>query len=105
MVKHLLTMQEIRVRSLGREDPQQKEMVTHSSTLAWKIPWMEEPGGLQSMGLRRVRHAEQIHFLSFSLPECGHSAAAGDFRSEGEGGRRRSPEHAVSGWGLCGMTA
>ena len=44
------------VRSLGWEDPLEKEMATHSSTLAWKNPWMENPGGLQSMGLQRVRH-------------------------------------------------
>ena len=42
--------------SLGLEDPLEKEMATHSSTLAWKIPWMEEPGRLQSMGLQRVGH-------------------------------------------------
>ena len=55
-VKHLSAMQETRVRSLGREDPLEKEMTTHSSTLAWKIPWTEEPGRLQSMGSQRVRH-------------------------------------------------
>ena len=44
------------VRSLGWEDPLEKEMATHSSTLAWKIPWMEEPGRLQSMGSKKVRH-------------------------------------------------
>ena len=44
------------VPSLGREDPLEKAMATHSSTLAWKIPWMEEPGRLQSMGLQRVGH-------------------------------------------------
>ena len=49
-------MRETKVRSLGREDALEKEMATHSSTLAWKIPWTEEPGGLQSMGLQRVRH-------------------------------------------------
>ena len=54
--KHLPTMQETQVRSLGQEDPLEKEMATHSSTLAWKIPWIEEPGGLQSMGSQRVRH-------------------------------------------------
>ena len=54
MVKCLLAMQEKGVRSLGQEDPLKKEMVTHSSTLAWKILWMEEPGRLQSMGLQRV---------------------------------------------------
>ena len=45
-------MQETRVRFLGREDPLEKEMATHSSILAWRIPWTEEPGGLQSMGLQ-----------------------------------------------------
>ena len=55
-VKRLHTMQETRVRFLGREDPLEKEMATHSSTLAWKIPWMEERGRLQSMGSQRVGH-------------------------------------------------
>ena len=54
-VKRLPTMQETRVQSLGREDLLEKEMATHSSILAWKIPWMEELGGLQSMGSQRVR--------------------------------------------------
>ena len=49
-VKNLPAMQETRVRSLGWEDPLEKEMATHSSTLAWRISWIEEPGGLQSMG-------------------------------------------------------
>ena len=53
-VKRLLTTQETRVQFLGWEDPLEKEMATHSSTLAWKIPWMEEPGRLQSLGLQRV---------------------------------------------------
>ena len=56
MVKHLHTMQETWVRSLGWEDPLEKEMATHSSTLAWKIPWMEELGRLQPMGSQRVGH-------------------------------------------------
>ena len=56
MVKHLPAMQETRVRPLGWEDPLKKEMAPHSSTLAWKIPWTEEPGRLQSMGSQRVRH-------------------------------------------------
>ena len=56
MVKLLPAVQETQVRSLGWEDPLEKEMATHSSTLAWKIPWTEEPGRLQSMGLQRVRH-------------------------------------------------
>ena len=50
IVKNPLAMQETRVRSLGQEDPLEKGMATPSSILAWKIPWMEEPGGLQSMG-------------------------------------------------------
>ena len=49
-VKCVLAMQETWVRSLGREDPLEKEMATHSSSLVWKIPWMKEPGRLQSMG-------------------------------------------------------
>ena len=55
-VKRLSTMWETGVRSLGREDSLEKEMATHSSTLAWKIPRMEEPGALQSMGSHRVGH-------------------------------------------------
>ena len=56
MVKCLPTMQETWVQSLGWEDPLEKEMATHSSTLAWKIPWTEELGRLQSMGSQRVGH-------------------------------------------------
>ena len=56
MVKCLPAMRETQVRSLGRDDPLEKEMATHSSTIAWKIPWTEEPGRLQSMGSQRVRH-------------------------------------------------
>ena len=56
MVKRLPTMPETRVRSLGQEDPLEKEMATHSSILAWRIEWMKEPGRLQSMGLQRVGH-------------------------------------------------
>ena len=56
MVKCLPTVQENRVQSVSREDLLEKEMVTHSSILAWKIPWAEEPGRLQSMGLQRVGH-------------------------------------------------
>ena len=59
VIKNLPTMQEsqeMRVRSLGQEDPLEEEMAPHSSILAWKIPWAEESGGLQSMGSQRVRH-------------------------------------------------
>ena len=55
MVKCLPAVQETRVQSLGREDPLEQEMATHSSTLAWKIPWTEEASRLQSMGSQRVR--------------------------------------------------
>ena len=55
-IKRLPTMRETRVRSLGREDPLEKAMATHSSTLAWRISWTEKPGRLQSMGLQRVGH-------------------------------------------------
>ena len=65
MVKHLPAMQETWVPSLGWKDPLEKEMATHSSTLAWKIPWREEPSRLQSMGSQRVRHdwVTSLHFI------------------------------------------
>ena len=56
LVKNLPAVQETQVRSLGWEDPLEKEMATHYGILAWKISWTEEPGGLQSMGSQRVRH-------------------------------------------------
>ena len=55
-LKRLPPMRETKVRFLGREDPLEKEMVTHSRILAWRIPWTEEPGRLQSTGSQRVRH-------------------------------------------------
>ena len=63
MVKSPPAVCKTQVRSLGWEDPLEKEMATHSCILAWKILWMEEPGGLQSMGSRRVRHdgATSLH--------------------------------------------
>ena len=66
-VKCLPTMWETQVQSLGWEDLLEKDMTTYSSILAWKIPWMEEPGGLQSIGSQRVRHAWVI---SLSLSPC-----------------------------------
>ena len=75
-VKNLPAMQETRVQFLGPEDPLEKGMAIHSSILAWRIPWTEEPGGLQSMGLQRVGHdwatnTHRIHkFKSFIRP-CG----------------------------------
>ena len=56
MVKSLPVVQETQVRALGREDPLEKEMATHSSILVWKIPWTEDSGGLQSIRSQRVRH-------------------------------------------------
>ena len=56
LVENLPAMQETRVQSLGLDDPLEKEMATHSSILAWAIPWTEEPGGLQSKGSQRVGH-------------------------------------------------
>ena len=64
-VKHLPTMWEIQVQSLGQEYPLEKEMAPQSSTLAWKIPWMEEPGGLHIMGWQRVGH-DRVTSLSLS---------------------------------------
>ena len=72
-LKHLPAMWETWVRSLGREDPLEKEMATHSSILAWRIPWTEELGGLQSTGHKESDTTERLHFhfqrdaLSFSF--------------------------------------
>ena len=73
-VKRLSTMQDTQVRSLGRKDPLEKEMATHSSTIAWKIPWMEEPDTLQSMGTRTESDTtERLHF-HFYLYRCDLAA-------------------------------
>ena len=56
LIRNPSAMQETPVQSLGQEDPLEKEMATHSSILAWRIAWTEDPGGLQSMGSQRVRH-------------------------------------------------
>ena len=63
-VKCLPIILETQVQSLGGDDLLEKEMATHSSTLAWKISWMEEPGRLQSMGSQRIDTTEQLHFTS-----------------------------------------
>ena len=67
MVQKLPAMQETRVWFLGQEDPLEKEVATHSSILAWKIPWTEEPGRLQSSGYQRVKHdwVTNFHFPTF----------------------------------------
>ena len=64
-MKNLPAVQETRLRSLGREDPLEMGMATHSSTLAWRIPWTEEPGGLQFMEKQRVGHDCATTFLFF----------------------------------------
>ena len=72
MVKCLPAMQEVQVQSLGQEDPLEKEMAIHSSTLAWKIPWVKEPGRLQSMGFSRQEYWSGLPFPSpGDLPEPG----------------------------------
>ena len=58
------------VRSLRQEDPLEKGTATHSSILAWRIPWTEKPGGLQSLGLQRVRHNQVTLTLLFHVPGC-----------------------------------
>ena len=67
MVKNLPAMQETRVRSLGWEDPLEMEMATYSSILAWRIPWTEEPGGLQSTGLQESDTTDRLTLSVFSL--------------------------------------
>ena len=82
-VKRLPTMQETRVRSLGWEDPLEKGMATHSSVLAWRIPWTEEPGGLQSTGPQRVGHDWVTDTFTF------HKRINGE---KGESGGRKRQE-------------
>ena len=96
-LKRLPGMRETRVWSLGREDPLEKELATHSSTLAWRIPWREEPGRLQSMGLRRVRHdwATSLHFKETEQwkpePRRGPSShSANPFQREPKDEKRHS---------------
>ena len=79
-VKRLPTMRETQVQSLGREDLLEKKMATHSSFLAWKIPWMEEPGGLQVQGVAKSRSRLHFHF-QYKLKDP--PANAGDIRDAG----------------------
>jgi len=73
MVGNLPAMPETQVQNLGGEDPLEQEMATHSSILAWKIPWTEDPGGLQSIGLQRVRHdlATKLPLKSLQIINAG----------------------------------
>ena len=73
IVKRLPAMRETQVRSQGQENPLEKKMSTHCSTLAWKIPWTEEPGGLQSMGSQRVGLDWAISFPFFPPPSPAHT--------------------------------
>ena len=66
MVKNLPAMQETQVQSLGQEAPLEEEMETHSRILAWRVPWTEEPGGLQSTGSKTVRHYRVTNTLTFT---------------------------------------
>ena len=70
IIKNLPAVQETWLQSLGLEDPLEKGMTTHSSILAWRIPWREESGGLQSMGSQRFRHSWVTNTFSFSLHPC-----------------------------------
>ena len=85
-LKHLPVMWETQVRSLGREDPLEKEMATHSSILTWRIPWMEEPGRLQSMGLQRVGHdwATSLHFTSLHFMSCLEEGSPNKYQLNGQ---------------------
>ena len=109
-VKRLPTMRETQVRSPGQEDPLEKEMATHSSTVAWKIPWMEGPGKLQSMGLQRVTHEsrEETHenpesLASVSSVMLGHLCiifshlSSSDFKTNKENER----EEYILCWCCC----
>ena len=71
-LKHLPALRETWVQFLGREDPLEKELATHSSVLAWRIPWTKEPGGLQSTGSQRVGHD---FTFTFSHPRCLENAS------------------------------
>ena len=73
-VKNLPAMQETQVWSLGQEDPLEKGMTTHSSILAWRIPWTEDPGGLQSVGSQRVGHDWTTNTFTFNVLTVWHSS-------------------------------
>ena len=90
MVKNLPAVQETWVQAMGRGDPLEKGMATHSSILAWGIPWTEEPGGLQPMGLRESDTPERLNTTTFSLQ--GHTDTRG---TKGNG---RSKMTSVGRW-------
>ena len=100
MVKRLSTMWETQVQSLGREDPLEKEMAILSSTIAWKMPWMEEPGRLQSMGSQRVRHdwATSLSLFTFMHWRRKWQPTPVFFPGESQG------RGSLVGWRLWGCT-
>ena len=82
VLRELPTMQEKKVQSLSREDPLEKEMATHSSILAWEIPWTEEPGGLQSMELQKNQtwlNDQTQHLSLIYTPTCHNEAKDDEF--------------------------
>ena len=81
MVRHLSTMQESWVRSLGWEDPLEKEMATHSGILAWRIPRTEKPGRLQSTGRKESDMTEKLHFLNINYSDIHCNPLMRDFRT------------------------
>ena len=81
MVKNLLAMQETQVQSLGQEDPLEKGMATHSSTLAWKILWTEEPGRLQSIGLLSQTQLKRLSSSSFDLSSLSIPSDSNSFNN------------------------
>ena len=98
MVKRLPAVQETWVQSLGQEDALEKAMATHSSTLVWKIPWMEEPGRLQSMESQRVTHDEWPHFLLWAVWKLGHYTQPEEWPFFGNTWYRRMPSTISGSW-------
>ena len=99
MKMNLPAMQETRVQSLGREDLLEKEMATHSSALAWRIPWREEPGGLLSLGSQRIGHdwVESLHFsLSCTGEGNGHPLQCSCLENPRGGGAWWAAVHGVA---------
>ena len=84
-VKNLPEMQETQVQSVGQENPLEKRMATHSSILAWRISWTEEPNGLQSMGSQRIGHSSITVFWGLSEASCrGFITVPGSFCTLGK---------------------
>ena len=83
-IKHLSAMQETQIWSLGWEDSLEKEMATHSSILAWRIPWTEEPGRLQSIGLKRVRHDWVTNYMYHFTPTLQWNEYCADIKNNVE---------------------